>query len=106
MKRAAIYTRSAIAKDHNQRERGEDYIAKMGWHCLPDRYDDNGYSGIKFDRPALQRLLRDVLSGKIDCVVVCDMARLSRSVSDLQQLVAIFEQHGVALVFISEEVEQ
>lgn len=97
MKRAAIYTRSAIAKDHDQRERAEDYIAKMGWHCLPDRYDDSGYSGIKHDRPALQRLLRDVLSGKIDCVVVRDIARLSRQSLDLQRILDTFDRNGVSI---------
>jgi site-specific DNA recombinase len=38
--------------------------------CLPDNYDDGGYSGGKIERPALQRLLDDIEAGKIDCVVV------------------------------------
>ena len=98
--RSAIYTRSAIATDHDQRERGEDYIAKMGWHCLPDRYDDNGYSGIKYERPALQRLLQDIQGGKIDCVVACDLARLSRSPEDLQTIMDTFERQGAALATV------
>ncbi|MBC8356412.1 MAG: recombinase family protein [Planctomycetes bacterium] len=97
MIRAAIYTRSAIATDHDQRERAEDYIAKMGWHCILNRYDDNGYSGIKYDRPALQRLLHDVENGRIDYVVVHDIARLSRSSSDLQRILDTFDRNGVSV---------
>lgn len=97
MKRAAIYTRSATLQNHDQRQRAEDYIAKMGWHCLVNRYDDNGCSGIKYDRPALQRLLRDVESGKIDCVVIRDIARLSRASSDLQKILDTFDRHGVSV---------
>ena len=97
MIRAAIYTRSATAQNHDQRQRAEDYVAKMGWYCILNRYDDNGYSGIKYDRPALQRLLRDVESGKIDCVVIRDIARLSRSSSDLQRILDTFDRHGVSV---------
>ena len=54
MKRAAIYTRSATVQNHDQRQQAEDYVAKMGWYCILNRYDDNGYSGFKYDRPALR----------------------------------------------------
>lgn len=108
MTRVAIYTRTAANLDgvQAQRQCAADYIAKRGWTCLPDRYDDPRYSGMNLERPALQQLLRDVESGKIDCVVARDRARLSRSMSDLQQLLAALERCGVALVLLSEEVDQ
>ena len=40
--------------------RDYDYIASQrqaGWRCLPQRYDDGGYTGANKDRPALGRLL-------------------------------------------------
>lgn len=101
MIRCAIYTRSAVDANHNtQRELVKDFVDNMGWHCLPDRYADNGYSGTDLDRPALQRLLRDVQDDKIDHVVVCDISRLGRSALDQQTIMEIFEQHGVTLVFV------
>ena len=53
--RCAIYTRKSteegLEKEFNsldaQRESAESYIASMrheGWSCLPDRYDDGGYT--------------------------------------------------------------
>src|SRR5262245_52220215 len=78
--RCAIYTRKSteegLDQDFNsldaQREAAEAYIhsqAHASWTCLPERYDDGGYSGSNLDRPALQRLLADIQAGHIDCVL-------------------------------------
>ena len=45
--------------------------------ALPDRYDDGGVSGGTLERPALQRLLRDVEAGLVDVIVVYKIDRLS-----------------------------
>ena len=55
-----------------------------GWVCLPDRYDDGGFTGGNIDRPALQRLLADIEAGKVDCVVVYKVDRLCRSPARLR----------------------
>jgi hypothetical protein len=50
-----------------QREAAEAYIhsqAHAGWTCLPQRYDDGGFSGSNLDRPALQRLLAAIQAGQ------------------------------------------
>lgn len=41
-------------------------------------YIDNGFSGNRFDRPALQQMIQDILAGKIECIVVKDLSRLGR----------------------------
>ena len=51
----------------------EAYIASQkaeGWVCLPDRYDDGGFTGGNMERPGFQRLMAAIDGGKIDCVVV------------------------------------
>lgn len=45
---------------------------------LEDSYSDNGYSGTNFDRPEFVRLMDDVRSGKIECIVVKDLSRFGR----------------------------
>ncbi len=61
----AIYTRKSseegLEQEFNsldaQREAAEAYIASQkaeGWTCLPDRYDDGGFTGGNMERPALE----------------------------------------------------
>ena len=53
-----------------------------GWVEVETRYDDGGFSGGNIERPALKRLMADIKAGKIDCVVVYKVDRLSRSLMD------------------------
>ena len=41
-------------------------------------YQDDGYTGLNYDRPDFQRMLVDIEAGKIDCVVTKDLSRLGR----------------------------
>ncbi|MCB1357416.1 MAG: recombinase family protein, partial [Maritimibacter sp.] len=79
--RSAIYTRKSseegLDQEFNsldaQREACEAYVrsqAGEGWHSLRDRYDDGGVSGGTMERPALKRLLADIMRGRVDVVVV------------------------------------
>jgi len=111
--RCAIYTRKSseegLQQEFNsldaQREAAEAYIASQkaeGWVCLPDRYDDGGFTGGNMDRPALRRLLSDIDAGKIDCVVVYKVDRLSRSLMDFAKIVEAFERHEVSFVSVTQ----
>ena len=115
--RCAIYTRTATTQQADeqdsrlaaQREAAEAFIAKQqhrGWLCLSNRYDDEGQSGVNLDRPGLQRLLADLRAGKIDYLVIYRFDRLTRSLSDLFTLVAVFEKHGTTLVSATENLSR
>lgn len=54
------------------------YIASHPELELMDTYIDNGYSGTNFDRPEFIRLMEDVRSGRINCIVVKDLSRFGR----------------------------
>ena len=41
-------------------------------------YIDNGFSGKRFDHPAFQEMIEDILAGKINCVIVKALSRLGR----------------------------
>lgn len=111
--RCAIYTRKSseegLAQEFNsldaQREAAEAYIASQkaeGWVALPDRYDDGGYTGGNMERPALRRLLTDVEAGKIDCIVVYKVDRLSRSLMDFARIMEAFDKHTVSFVSVTQ----
>ena len=109
----AIYTRVSTTEGleqeftslDNQRESAESYIQSQkseGWVVLPERYDDPGYTGANTERPALQKLMADIKEGKINCVVVYKVDRLSRSLLDFSKLLESFEQNNVTFVSITQ----
>src|SRR6202046_5086128 len=55
------------------------------------------------DRPALQRLLADVRSGKIDVIVVYKVDRLTRSLADFAKLVELFDKHNASFVSVTQQ---
>src|SRR5271166_4873677 len=112
--RCAIYTRKSteegLEQEFNsldaQRESAQAYIASQqqeGWICLPEPYEDGGFTGGNMERPALQRLLDDIAAGRIDCVVVYKVDRLSRSLLDFGRIIETFDQHGVAFVSVTQQ---
>ncbi|HEV7300635.1 MAG TPA: recombinase family protein [Tepidisphaeraceae bacterium] len=111
--RCAIYTRKSTEEGLQQafntldaqRESAEADIASQkteGWTCLPDRYDDGGFTGGNLERPAVQRLMKDIEAGLVDCVVVYKVDRLSRSLLDFAKLMEVFDRHKVALVSVTQ----
>src|SRR5437016_6563519 len=109
-KRCAIYTRKSseegLEQEFNslaaQREACEAYIRSQqheGWALTRTRYDDGGFSGGNLERPALQRLLADIRTGRIDIVIVYKVDRLTRSLADFARLVEIFDAQDVSFVF-------
>lgn len=57
----------------------EEYVSQRSYLHYAGLYQDNGYTGTNFDRPAWDALLRDVEAGKINCIVVKDLSRLGRN---------------------------
>jgi DNA invertase Pin-like site-specific DNA recombinase len=53
--------------------------------------------------PALQSLLTDIRSRKVDVVVVYKVDRLTRSLADFAKLVGLFEAHGVSFVAVTQQ---
>ena len=111
--RCAIYSRKvseeglelAFNSLDAQREACAAYIDSQrheGWLALDDRYDDGGYSGGTLERPALQRLMRDIEAGRVDTVVCYKIDRLSRSLTDFAKLVDVFERNSVTFVSVTQ----
>lgn len=111
--RCAIYTRKSsedgLEQEFNsidaQRLSGENFIASQvgkGWVLVDEHYDDGGFSGGTLERPALQRLFRDIRENKIDCVVIYKIDRLSRSLFDFQKIIELFDGHNVSFASVTQ----
>src|SRR4030088_3514257 len=56
------------------------------------------------ERPPLRRLLTDIEGGRIDCVVVYKVDRLSRSLLDFARMMETFEQRNVSFVSVTQQI--
>src|SRR5215469_4093727 len=110
----AIYTRKSseegLEQEFNslaaQHEACEAYIHSQqheDWVLAKTRYDDGGFSGGNMERPALQGLLSDIRTGRIDIVVVYKVDRLTRSLADFARLVEIFDGQNVSFVSVTQQ---
>ena len=71
-----------------------------------DVYVDDGKTGTDTDREDFQRLLADVYSGKINCVIVKDLSRLSRNYTDAGNLIEnLFVRLNIRFISLAEGVD-
>ncbi len=112
IKHAAIYIR--VSTDA-QREEGYSIDAQkemLTAYCVSksirdyEYYIDGGYSGSNIERPELKRMIEDIKRGKISCVLVYKLDRLSRSQKDTLFLIEdVFNPYGVDFVSLNESMD-
>lgn len=90
----------------NQIEICKSYIADRPYLNLVDTYIDNGRTGTVFDRPEFNRLMTDIKSGRIKCLVVRDLSRFGRDYIETgTYLERIFPQIGLRFIAIKENYD-
>lgn len=90
----------------NQIEICKSYIADRPYLSLVDIYIDNGHTGTVFDRPEFNRLMTDIKSGRIKCLVVRDLSRFGRDYIETgTYLERIFPQIGLRFIAIKENYD-
>jgi len=106
--RAAIYARVST-QNHGQDPRLQlseikEYCTRRGWQII-NEYVDEGISGAKDSRPALNRLLADAQRRKFDTLVVYRYDRCARSLRQLVNALEEFRSLGIAFVSLYEGVD-
>ena len=83
-----------------------EHAAQQNWAVL-DEYVEPGETGTDTDRPALQRLLARIRTGRsgINVVLVHKIDRLARYVLHHSSMTALFREHGVRLASVSEKLD-
>jgi len=88
-----------------QKEILTQYVKLQGWH-LSKIYVDDGFSGTNFNRPDFQRMIKDIESGLIDCVITKDLSRLGRNYLDCGlYLEVFFPEHNVRYIAVNDGVD-
>lgn len=110
MQRVAIYARVSTQEQAENGNSLEFQIEKLKAYCqlhefkIVGEYVDAGVSGAKSERPALNKLKKDI--DKIDIVLIYKLDRLSRSIKDTMYLIEdLFKPNNVNLISLSENFD-
>ena len=110
MQRVAIYARVSTQEQAENGNSLEFQIEKLKAYCqlhefkIVGEYVDAGVSGAKSERPALNKLKKDI--DKIDIVLIYKLDRLSRSIKDTMYLIEdLFKPNDVNLISLSENFD-
>lgn len=93
------------ASIETQRKILRDFAGKKSF-AIYDEYVDDGYTGTNMERPAFQRMLRDVENGKIQIIITKDLSRLGRNSGRVSMLIdEYFPQHNIRYISVSEGID-
>lgn len=85
----------------NQRKILTEYVEQIfqGEYVVVDEYIDDGKSGTDYDRPNFQRMIHDVETKKVNCVICKNLARAFRNYSDQGYFIeSFFPLHGTRFI--------
>ena len=113
--RTAMYERLSKEDGENvqsesisiQKQMLEDYC-KCRDELIPVKhYTDDGFSGVRFDRPAFLEMMNDIENAWIDCIVVKDLSRLGRDYIALgEYLERVFPRLGIRFIAINDKIDR
>jgi DNA invertase Pin-like site-specific DNA recombinase len=87
----------------NQKELIRAFAEKQDDIAPAGCYEDDGYTGVNYDRPDFKRMVEDIKSGKINCVIVKDLSRLGRNYIETGKLLErFFPFMGVRFIAVND----
>lgn len=103
--KVAVYARVSTHEQtaENQLLELRRYVAARGWSAI--EYVDQGVSGAKDRRPALDQLVADVRRHRVQGVVCWRLDRLGRNLRHLVLLLDEWQSRGVAFVTLGEGID-
>jgi len=106
LKRIAIYARVSTTDQStdNQLLDLRRYVSDRGWQIYQE-YCDNGISGTKDSRPALNELMNDARKRRFDVVLVWRFDRFARSTRHLINALEEFKNLGIDFVSYQENID-
>ena len=69
-------------------------------------YEDDGYSGSTFDRPAFQLMMQDIMNEKVNCIIVKDLSRFGREyIGSGRYIERLFPSMGIRFIAINDNYD-
>lgn len=108
MSKVALYARVSTDQQSTGLESQvrilKDYCEKNDVHNY-EIFMDEGISGTKSSRPALDRMIAAVNNGEVSSVVVYSFSRFARSTTHLLNALQIFKAKNVSFVSLTEKID-
>jgi site-specific DNA recombinase len=109
--RVALYIRVSTDEQANegfsieaQKRRLISYADSQDW-TIVEIYIDDGYSAKDLKRPQMKQLIEDVTNTRFDILLVYRLDRMTRSTTDCDYLLKLFDEHQVKFQSSSESFE-
>lgn len=105
--RVALYARVSTLNGQDpemQLSELREYAGRREWQ-ITEEYTDEGISGAKESRPALNRLMLDAQRRKFDAVLVWKIDRFGRSLKHLVNALAELGAFGVAFISLRDNLD-
>ncbi len=105
--RVALYARVSTLNNQDpemQLAELREYAGRRGWQIV-EEFTDQGVSGCKESRPALNRLMSDACRQRFDAVLVWKIDRFGRSLKHLVNALAELAALGVAFVSLRDNLD-
>jgi DNA invertase Pin-like site-specific DNA recombinase len=105
--RVALYARVSTLNNQDpemQLAELREYAGRRGWEIV-EEFTDQGVSGCKESRPALNRMMSDACRRRFDAVLVWKIDRFGRSLKHLVNALAELAALGVAFVSLRDNLD-
>lgn len=84
----------------------DNYMKTTSDITIVETFKDDGFSGIDFDRPGFQALMKAVEKKEINCIIVKDLSRFGREHIDVDRYIQkVFPQLGVRFIAINDNYD-
>src|SRR3954471_716514 len=103
----ALYARVSTLNNQDpemQLSELREYAGRRGWQIV-EEFTDQGLSGCKESRPALNRLMSDACRRRFDAILVWKIDRFGRSLKHLVNALAELAALGVAFISLRDNLD-
>lgn len=105
-KRVCLYVRVSRLEQSVERQLVElRELCENHKYIIVGEYIDEGISGGKKSRPALDQMLKDVMARKFEMVVTLELSRLGRSVQNMCEISSLLKSKNIDLFVKNQNVD-